>query len=212
MSDACDHDCHSAGGGSLGIPQTGPFDPIAFEHAVNAMLLACGVAADSVHTGRTAQRVRELWQKRLLGGYEIRPRRHWAKGLRRSRRHGGGARHCRARRVPASPGAVSRRGACRLHSRRALAWIWPHCAHGGCRRPPFHLPGMDDTRHCRGAGDPRPGQGAACIVEAEQLCLLLGEDRRGDERVVTQAFTGCFKDSDQLRNEFLRATSQRDVR
>jgi GTP cyclohydrolase I len=40
----------------------------------------------------------------------------------------------------------------------------------------------------------------------------LGEDRRGDERVVTQAFTGCFKDSDQLRNEFLRATSQRDMR
>jgi GTP cyclohydrolase I len=34
---------------------------------------------------------------------------------------------------------------------------------------------------------------------------LLGEDRRGDERVVTQAFAGCFETSDQLRNEFLRA-------
>jgi len=29
-------------------------------------------------------------------------------------------------------------------------------------------------------------QGAACIIEAEQLCLLLGEDRRGDERVVSR--------------------------
>ena len=41
---------------------------------------------------------------------------------------------------------------------------------------------------------------------------LLGEDRRGDERVVTQAFTGCFRDSDQRRNEFLRAVSHSDLR
>ena len=55
-------------------------------------------------------------------------------------------------------------------------------------------------------------QGAACIIEAEQLCLLLGEDRRGDERVVTQAFTGCFEDNHQNRNEFLRAIAQSDLR
>ena len=37
-------------------------------------------------------------------------------------------------------------------------------------------------------------QGAACVLEAEQLCLLLGEDRRGDERVsCTQAFSGVFE-------------------
>jgi GTP cyclohydrolase I len=48
-------------------------------------------------------------------------------------------------------------------------------------------------------------RGAACVVEAGQLCLLLGEDRRGDERVVTQSFTGDFESSDQLRNEFMRA-------
>jgi GTP cyclohydrolase I len=48
-------------------------------------------------------------------------------------------------------------------------------------------------------------RGAACVIEAEQLCLLLGEDRRGDERVVTQAFSGCMEERDQLRNEFLRA-------
>jgi GTP cyclohydrolase I len=35
--------------------------------------------------------------------------------------------------------------------------------------------------------------------------LLLGEDRRGDERVVTQAFAGAFAESDQLRSEFLQA-------
>jgi GTP cyclohydrolase I len=43
------------------------------------------------------------------------------------------------------------------------------------------------------------------VIEAEQLCLLLGEDRRGDERVMTQAFTGDFQSSDQLRYEFLRS-------
>lgn len=52
-------------------------------------------------------------------------------------------------------------------------------------------------------------QGAACVVEAEQLCLLLGEDRRGDERVVTQSFTGVFEQSDQLRSEFLRVIDGR---
>ncbi len=48
-------------------------------------------------------------------------------------------------------------------------------------------------------------RGAACVVEAEQLCLLLGEDRRGDERVITQSFVGDFEHSPQARNEFLRA-------
>jgi len=47
--------------------------------------------------------------------------------------------------------------------------------------------------------------GAACLIEAEQLCLLLGEDRRGDERVITQAFAGSFENDLQARNEFMRA-------
>ena len=40
------------------------------------------------------------------------------------------------------------------------------------------------------------GFGCAVVVECEQLCLLLGEDRRGDERVMTTAFSGCFEGSD----------------
>ena len=52
-------------------------------------------------------------------------------------------------------------------------------------------------------------RGAACAIDAEQLCLLLGEDRRGDERVYTQAFAGCFADSDALRREFLQAIGPR---
>jgi len=29
---------------------------------------------------------------------------------------------------------------------------------------------------------------------------------------VTQAFTGCFRDSDQMRNEFLRAVTHSDLK
>jgi len=39
--------------------------------------------------------------------------------------------------------------------------------------------------------------------------VLLCEDMRGDERVYTQAFAGCFKDNDQFRQEFLRSISGR---
>ena len=59
--------------GCIGIGRSGPFDAEAFEAAVGALLSACGVPHDSVHTGRTARRVRELWQKRLLGGYDLDP-------------------------------------------------------------------------------------------------------------------------------------------
>ena len=47
--------------------------------------------------------------------------------------------------------------------------------------------------------------GAACVIEAEQLCLLLGEDRRGDERVVTRPFPAPLPRRNNCRNEFLRA-------
>jgi GTP cyclohydrolase I (EC 3.5.4.16) len=59
--------------GAVGIPRSGAFDASAFEKAVGDLLRACGIAPDNAHTGRTAQRVRELWQRRLLGGYELDP-------------------------------------------------------------------------------------------------------------------------------------------
>lgn len=64
---------------------------------------------------------------------------------------------------------------------------------------------MDDARYRRSAHATCKARGAACVIEAEQLCLLLGEDRRGDERVCTQAFAGCLLDDDRLRAEFMRA-------
>ncbi|MDP2782965.1 MAG: GTP cyclohydrolase I, partial [Sulfurimicrobium sp.] len=74
MSDCCDHDSFAfPPQGGIGIPRTGQFDGEAFEKAVSDLLLACGVTPDSAHTGKTARRVRELWEKRLLGGYDLDP-------------------------------------------------------------------------------------------------------------------------------------------
>ena len=68
-----DHPQPGAAREGVGIAQTSAFDAKAFELAVTALLRACGISPDSPHTSKTAQRVRELWEKRLLGGYEIEP-------------------------------------------------------------------------------------------------------------------------------------------
>ena len=46
---------------------------------------------------------------------------------------------------------------------------------------------------------------AYCILRS----LLLCEGRRGDERVYTQAFAGCFNGNDQFSQKFLRSISGR---
>ncbi len=214
MSDACDLDCHlPQGKASLGIPQVSAFDPEAFERAVNAMLVACGVAPDSVHTGRTAQRVRELWQKRLLGGYAIAPAEALGEGFADTRAdmvvvrgiavHGVCPHHLVPFRgvahVAYIPGG-------RLHGFGRIARMVDAIGHRFTYQE-WMTRDIAEALVTHGHA-----QGAACIIEAQQLCLLLGEDRRGDERVVTQAFTGCFKDSHQTRNEFLRAVAQNDLR
>jgi GTP cyclohydrolase I len=214
MSSACDHDCHTPhDSGSIGIPQVGLFDPAAFERAINDMLAACGVAPDSVHTGRTAERVRDLWQKRLLGGYAISPADALGEGfaddgddmvvVRGIAVHGVCPHHLVPFRgvahVAYIPGG-------RLHGFGRVARMVDAIGHRFTYQE-WMTRDIAEALVTHGQA-----KGAACMIEAEQLCLLLGEDRRGDERVVTQAFTGNFKTSDQLRNEFLRATQQRDLR
>ena len=214
MSDGCDHDSLAPHlSGCFGIPQTGAFDAAAFEAAVNAMLAACGVATDSVHTGRTAARVRELWQRRLLGGYAVSPEAALGEGFADTRDDmvvvRGIAVHgvCPHHLVPFRGVAhVAYLPGGRLHGFGRIGRMVDAIGH---RFTYQEWMTRDIAEALMTYGQAR---GAACIVEAEQLCLLLGEDRRGDERVVTQAFTGCFRDSDQLRNEFLRATSQRELR
>jgi GTP cyclohydrolase IA len=190
----------------IGIPRPGAFDPIAFERAVADLLAACGIAADAAHMGRTTQRVRELWQKRLLGGYDLDPAQVLGEGFEDVRSDmvvvRGIAIHgvCPHHLVPFRGVAhVAYLPGGRLHGFGRIARLVDAIGH---RFTYQEWMTRDIAEALMKHGKAR---GAACVIEAEQLCLLLGEDRRGDERVRTQAFTGDFGQSDQLRNEFLRA-------
>ena len=209
MPDFCDHDHPTPA--SLGIPRARNFNPEAFEKAVLDMLGACGIAPDAAHMGKTAQRVRDLWQKRLLGGYDMDPAAALGDGFPDHRRDmvvvRGIAVHgvCPHHLVPFRGVAhVAYLPGGRLHGFGRIARLVDAIGHRFTYQE-WMTRDIAEALMTHGMA-----RGAACVVEAEQLCLLLGEDRRGDERVVTQAFTGEFETSDQLRNEFLRAmTSSR---
>lgn len=208
-----DHEHHAAPRpDGIGIPRSGGFDPAAFEQAITDLLKACGIAPDSPHTGRSAQRVRELWQRRLLGGYELDPADALGEGFADDRRdmvvvrgiavHGVCPHHLVPFRGFAHVGYVP---GGRLHGFGRIARMVDAIGH---RFTYQEWMTRDIANALMQHGQ---AAGAACIIEAEQLCLLLGEDRRGDERVVTQAFSGSFEHSPQLRNEFLRAIDSRAI-
>jgi len=207
MADS-DHD--PGGTAGIGIPRPGSFDAAAFERAVGDLLHACGIAPDTAHMGRTAARVRELWQRRLLGGYDMDVGEALGEGFADPRTdmvvirgiavHGVCPHHLVPFRglahVAYLPGG-------RLHGFGRIARLVDAIGH---RFTYQEWMTRDIAEALMQHGKAR---GAACVVEAEQLCLLLGEDRRGDERVITQSFTGEFEASPQSRNEFLRAISGR---
>ena len=208
MSEFSAHDAHEPAPASaeIGIARQRDFNTEAFERAISDLLLACGIAPDAAHMGRTPQRVRELWQHRLLGGYDIDPAGVLGEGFidRRSDMvvvrgiavHGVCPHHLVPFRglahVAYLPGG-------RLHGFGRIARLVDAIGHRFTYQE-WMTRDIAEALMLHGKA-----RGAACVIEAEQLCLLLGEDRRGDERVVTQSFTGEFETSDQLRNEFLRA-------
>lgn len=201
-----DHSHGTAPSGQIGIPRQGHFDAPAFERAIGDLLNACGIAPDAAHMGRTAQRVRELWQRRLLGGYDLEPGDALGDGFEDPRSDlvviRGVAVHgvCPHHLVPFRGLAhVAYLPGGRLHGFGRIARMVDAIGH---RFTYQEWMTRDVAQALMQHGKAR---GAACIIEAEQLCLLLGEDRRGDERVITQAFCGEFEQSPQLRNEFLRA-------
>jgi GTP cyclohydrolase I len=212
MSDLQNHDPAPSRSGSIGIRRQADFDAPAFERAVTDLLLACGIAPDTVHTGKTPRRVRELWQRRLLGGYDMDPAEALGEGFADPRSDmvvvRGIAVHgvCPHHLVPFRGVAhVAYLPGGRLHGFGRIARMVDAIAHRFTYQEWMTRDIADAlVTHGRAAG-------GACVVEAEQLCLLLGEDRRGDERVVTQAFSGAFDRSDQARNEFLRAIGRREV-
>ena len=194
----------------IGLRRSRPFDAPAFEAAITALLQASGLADDEAHTGRTAERVRELWQKRLLGGYDLDPATALGDGFADPRRDmivvRGIAIHgvCPHHLVPFRGVAhVAYLPGGRLHGFGRIARLVDVIGHRFTYQEWMTRDIADALMHHGHAA------GAACVIEAEQLCLLLGEDRRGDERVITQAFAGEFERSEQARSEFLRAIEER---
>lgn len=197
------------GQGDIGIPRTGKFNPAAFERAVAALLSACGIEVSGAHTGKTAERVRNLWEKRLLGGYDLDPATVLGEGFDDPREdmvvvraiavHGVCPHHLVPFRgiahVAYIPGG-------RLHGFGRIARLVDSISHRFTYQE-WMTRDIAEALVTHGKA-----QGAACVVEAEQLCLLLGEDRRGDERVTTQAFVGCFEENAALRQEFLYAINR----
>jgi len=210
MHDSCDHDPAAPAPHGPGNARVGEFDAAAFERAVGDLLKACGLSADGVHTGHTPRRVRELWERRLLGGYALDPAEVLGAGFADPREdmvvvrgiavHGVCPHHLVPFRgiahVAYIPGG-------RLHGFGRIARMVDAIGH--------RLTYQEWMTRDIAEALVRHGQarGAACVIEAEQLCLLLGEDRRGDERVYTQAFAGCLARDEQLRGEFMRAIASR---
>ncbi|MFL9998585.1 GTP cyclohydrolase I FolE [Paraburkholderia sediminicola] len=188
------------------MPRTRSFNATAFERAVTAMLEASGIDIDPAHTGRTAQRVRELWQQRLLDGYDVDPADALGPGFEDPRRdmviirniavHGVCPHHLLPFRgiahVAYLPGG-------RLHGFGRIARMIDAVGH---RYTYQEWMTNDIAQILVNHGQAR---GAACVIEAEQRCLLMGEDRRGDERVITQSYVGEFERDTQNRTEFLHA-------
>jgi len=204
----CDHQ-PVLPGDQVGIRRVRQFDAAAFEKAVAAMLEASGIEVDPVHTGRTAERVRDLWQKRLLDGYDADP----AEAL--------GAGFDDARRDMVIIRSIAVHGVCPHHllpfrGMAHVAYLPDGRLHGfgriarmidaiGHRYTYQEWMTNDIARILMSHGKAR---GAACLIEAEQLCLLMGENRRGDERVVTQCYAGEFEHNMQARSEFLHAVGR----
>ncbi|MGF6604789.1 GTP cyclohydrolase I [Paraburkholderia sp. GAS448] len=192
--------------GETGIRRIREFNAAAFEQAVTSMLEASGIDIDPAHTGRTAQRVRELWQKRLLDGYDADPAAVLGSGFEDARRdmviirsiavHGVCPHHLLPFRgvahVAYLPGG-------RLHGFGRIARMIDAISHRYTYQE-WITNGIANALVTHGEA-----RGAACLIEAEQLCLLMGEDRRGDERVVTQCYAGEFSHNMQARTEFLHA-------
>jgi GTP cyclohydrolase I len=207
-----DHDHHDGHGPAptpadgCGIPRADGFDAPAFERAVGDLLRACGIAPDASHMARTPQRVRELWQRRLLGGYDLDPAAALGDGFADHRNdlvvirgiavHGVCPHHLVPFRGVAHVGYLP---GGRLHGFGRIARLVDAIGHRFTYQE-WMTRDIADALIVHGQA-----RGAACVIEAEQLCLLLGEDRRGDERVVTQSFRGAFGDSDRHRDAFMRA-------
>jgi GTP cyclohydrolase IA len=197
-------------GADIGIPQRNPFDPERFEAAIGELLAACGIAEAGAHMSKTKARVRGLWQDRLLSGYAEDPAEILGEGFEDPRGdlvvirgiavHGICPHHLVPFRGTAHVGYLP---GGRLHGFGRIARMVDAVGHRLTYQE-WMTRDVADVLVAHGRA-----RGAACLIEAEQLCLLLGENRRGDERVLTEAFAGVFENDAALQASFRAAVHGR---
>lgn len=190
----------------LGIQQKKPFDRRRFAAAVKELLESSGVDPHESHLSSTPETVVDLWQSRLLDGYQQDIRSVLGEGfedpstdlviIRDISVHGVCPHHL----VPFHGVAhVGYLPGGKLHGFGRIARLVDAISH---RLTYQEWITRDIVTALVEHG---AALGAACVVDVEQLCLMLGENRRGNERVRTQAFAGSFTARAEQRAEFLGA-------
>jgi len=189
-----------------GIPRRRPFDQPRFRRAVDELLVAAGFDLDEVHLKVTASRVADMWRDRLLAGYDTDPVALLSEGFEDASRDLVVVRDiavyglCPHHLVPWRGVAhVAYLPGGQLYGFGRLARLVDSLCHRLTYQEWFTRDVADALVRDGSA------RGAACMVRAEQLCLILGEDRRGEERVVTSAFSGELEEDAQLRASFLQS-------
>ncbi len=187
----------------IGVLKDKPFDGVAFEKAVKDMLLAAGFDINSSHLSKTHKRVRQLWEERLLSGYNKKVGDILGTGFTDERddlvivKGISISGTCPHHLVPFRGVAhVGYQPGGRLHGFGRIARLVDALAN---RLTYQEWLTRDIAEALVTHGH---ALGAACWIETEQMCLLLGENRRGDERVNSSAFVGSLAEAD-LKQEFL---------
>jgi len=188
-----------------GIRRARPVDNDRFRAAVRELLEAAGFDIDPVHLGGSADHVLQLWRDRLLAGYDVDAGAQLGSGFADPRSDlvvvrdiavfGLCPHHLVPWRGVAHVGYVP---AGRLFGFGGIARLCDALCHRLTYQEWFTRDVAEAMVRAGGA------RAAACAVQAEQLCLILGENRRGEERVVTTAFAGSLAEDAASRAEFLR--------
>nr|WP_079212844.1 GTP cyclohydrolase I [Brucella pituitosa] len=162
------------------------FDEKAFARAVNDMLQACGFDSSDDHLKGTAQRVKNLWHQKLLDGYKMAPGEALGTGtadptagliiIRDIDLWG----MCPHHLVPFKGVAhVAYRPGGFLHGFGGITRMVDAICHRLIYQE-WATHEIAETLVSHGKA-----RGAACIIEAQHLCMLAVENRRGNESVIT---------------------------
>ena len=188
------------------IARPRPVDAERFKAAVRELLQAAGFELDPVHLGASADHVLALWRDRLLAGYDVDASVQLGHGFADPRSDLVIVRDisvfglCPHHLVPWRGVAhVAYLPAGRLFGFGGIARLCDALCHRLTYQEWFTRAVADTMVRDGGV------RAAACAVQAEQLCLLVGENRGGTERVLTTAFAGALAEDDTGRAEFLRA-------